>query len=141
MNESNSDHTQPAPLVLTRQQLEVTQALKRRETEKYPLSQWYLGALYAMSNHRNPDCISQAAHSLRELMEKLPRVLLESDWFERRGRPSSREQGQMVIEETGPAGKRHWHHYSRGKAGPFTPIPGTLSNNCASWHGVNYQGL
>lgn len=35
-------------------------------------------------------------------MEKLPRVVLEADWFEQRGRPSRREQGQLVIEETEP---------------------------------------
>ena len=66
-------------LVLTDQQLEVLEVLKGKETEEYPLSNWYLGALYALHNHYNPDRISQAAQSLRELLEKLPRVVREID--------------------------------------------------------------
>ena len=102
MNDGTENPREPAPFRLSQRQLEIVQALQSRETEKYRLSQWYLGALYALDNHYNPDRISQAAHSLRELMEKLPRVVLESDWFEKRGRPSRREQGQLVIEETDP---------------------------------------
>lgn len=67
------------PLVLTGQQREVLDALKGKETEKYPLSHFYLGALYALDNNYNPDRISQAAQSLRELLEKLPRVVREMD--------------------------------------------------------------
>ena len=63
------------PLVLTPQQREVLDALKDKETEEYRLSQWYYGALYALNNHYNPDRIAQAAHSLRELIEKLPIVI------------------------------------------------------------------
>ena len=64
------------PLRLTPQQQRVLEALQDRETEKYALSQWYLGALYTLHNEQNPDRIAQAAHSLRELIEKLPRVVL-----------------------------------------------------------------
>ena len=60
------------PLILNPQQRAVLDALKSKETEKYPLSQWYLGALYALDNYYNPDRISQAAQSLRELLEKTP---------------------------------------------------------------------
>ena len=67
------------PLVLTPQQQAVLDALRTKETEEYPLSQWYLGALYALDNPYNPDRIAQAAHSLRELLEKLPRVVQGSD--------------------------------------------------------------
>ena len=67
------------PLVLTSQQQAVLDALRTKETEEYLLSQWYLGALYALDNHYNPDRIAQAAHSLRELLEKLPRVVQGSD--------------------------------------------------------------
>ena len=35
----------------------------------------YYGALIALSNNFNPDYIAQAAHSIRELMEKLPRLI------------------------------------------------------------------
>ena len=102
MNDGNENPGEPGPYQLSQRQLEVIQALQSRETEKYRLSQWYLGALYALDNYYNPDRISQAAHSLRELMEKLPRVVLESDWFETRGQPNRREQGQLVIEESDP---------------------------------------
>ena len=67
------------PLELTPQQQEVLGALENKETEEYPLSQWYIGALYALENYYNPDRIAQAAHSLRELLEKLPQVIHESD--------------------------------------------------------------
>ena len=73
------NHNVSEPLVLTPQQQEVLDALGNRETEKYPLSQWYLGALYTLENHNNPDRVAQAAHSLRELLEKLPQVIHESD--------------------------------------------------------------
>jgi hypothetical protein len=63
------------PLVLTPRQQQVLEALKDTETEKLPLSQWYLGALYALDNPNNPDKISQAAQSLRELLEKLTQVV------------------------------------------------------------------
>ena len=67
-------HNVSEPLVLTPQQRKVLDALRNRDTKEYPLSQWYLGALYALENHYNPDRVAQAAHSLRELIEKLPRV-------------------------------------------------------------------
>ena len=67
------------PLVLTDQQRNVLEALQSKQTDKYPLSDWYLGALYAVNNHYNPDRIAQAAHSLRELLEKLLRVIPGSD--------------------------------------------------------------
>ena len=73
------NHNVPKPLVLTLKQREVLNALQHIETEKYPLSQWYLGALYTLENHHNPDRVAQAANSLRELVEKLPRVLYGSN--------------------------------------------------------------
>ena len=38
-----------------------------------------MAALYALNNEQNSDRIAQAAHSLRELLEKLPRVVEGSD--------------------------------------------------------------
>ena len=64
---------------LSAQQRAVLAALQSRDTDRYPLSHWYLGALSAWRNRQNPDRLSQAAQSLRELMEKLPRVVRESD--------------------------------------------------------------
>ena len=65
------------PRVLIPWERDISDALRSKETEKYPLSQWYLGALYALDNHYNPDRIAQAAHSLRELIEKLPLVVVQ----------------------------------------------------------------
>ena len=79
MSDISPNQEQPTPLVLTHEQRAVLEALKSKETEKYPLSKWYLGALYALANPHNPDRISQAAQSLRELVEKLPRVVREGD--------------------------------------------------------------
>ena len=67
------------PLNLSAIQMQVLDSLRRVETEEYRLGGWYLGALYALENRNNPDRISQAAQSLRELMEKLPRVVRASD--------------------------------------------------------------
>jgi len=67
------------PLILTTKQQDVLEALQSKETEKYRLSQWYLGALYALDNHYNPDRISQAAQSLRELLEKLSWIVRGND--------------------------------------------------------------
>ena len=61
------------------QQRAVLEALQSRDNEQYALSQWYQGALHALRNRQNPDRLSQAGQSLRELMEKLPRVIRESD--------------------------------------------------------------
>lgn len=67
------------PISLSTLQRHVLEGLRRVETEEYRLGDWYLGALYALENPNNPDRISQAAQSLRELMEKLPRVLRQSN--------------------------------------------------------------
>ena len=63
------------PLVLTSKQQDVLEVLQSKQTEEYRLSDWYTGALYALDNHYNPDRVAQAAHSLRELLQKLPRVV------------------------------------------------------------------
>ena len=74
MNDENPHQPQPMPLELKSQQRTVLELLKEKQTEKYPLSEWYLGALHALSNSYNPDRVSQAAHSLRELIEKFLRI-------------------------------------------------------------------
>jgi len=61
-------------LVLDATQQQVLDALRRKEQPKLPLGDWYLGALWALTQVNNPDRFAQAAHSLRELMEKFPRV-------------------------------------------------------------------
>lgn len=79
MDDMNPEQSASRPLVLSPQQKVVLESLQERENQNYPLSQWYLGALYALENRLNPDRISQAAQSLRELVEKLPRVVKEAE--------------------------------------------------------------
>ncbi len=76
---TNPQNEERFPLKLDFQQQAVLEALRGKETKEYPLGDWYLGAIYALKNHHNPDCVSQAAQSLRELLEKLPRVVLGMD--------------------------------------------------------------
>ena len=52
----------------------VEKILEEKQTEKYPLSEWYLGALHVLDDSSNPDCVSQATHSLRELLDKFSRI-------------------------------------------------------------------
>ena len=73
-----AENFSPSPkteLTLTSRQQSVADALAHRQTTKYQLSRWYVGAIRTLANELNPDCQSQAAHSLRELMEKLPQVM------------------------------------------------------------------
>src|SRR5260221_1241056 len=42
-------------------------------TSPSSLAQMYLGALMTRSQLANPECLVQAAQSIRELMEKMPR--------------------------------------------------------------------
>lgn len=73
--QSIESHEVSKPLVLTSKQRGVLEVLQSKQTQEYPLSDWYTGALYALDNHYNPDSVAQAAHSLRELLQKLPRVV------------------------------------------------------------------
>ena len=93
------------PLVLTPWQRQVLEALRDKETEKYPLSEWYRGALYALDNPYNPDRISQAAQSLRELLEKLPRLIQGSDV--QGGRSGFAEMRRSIYERILRDKKRH----------------------------------
>lgn len=70
------------PLLLSSRQNQVVEALKSIKCKEYSLADWYIGAIYAAKNINNPDRFSQAAQSLRELLEKLPRIFIESDIHE-----------------------------------------------------------
>ena len=73
--QSIKNHDVSELLVLTSKQQGVLEVLQSKQTEKSPLGDWYIGALYALNNHYNPDRVAQAAHSLRELLQKLPRIV------------------------------------------------------------------
>lgn len=79
MTEDFREFREAIPLELSASQRAVAVALQRNDTDRYRLSQWYLGALYAVNNPYNPDRLSQAAQSLRELLEKLPRAVGEGN--------------------------------------------------------------
>jgi hypothetical protein len=75
MIESEGANAVPPEHLTEERQLQVWRSLRSRATEKYPLHDWYVGALAALGSDLNPDALAQAAHSLRELLEKLPRAL------------------------------------------------------------------
>ena len=66
-------------LILSPRQQTVHQLLKNRQTKERPLADYYLGSLYALENDNNPERLSQAAQSLRELLEKFPYILSSGD--------------------------------------------------------------
>jgi len=78
MIDDHSNATQTPPRRSPRQSA-ILSLLESIDIAKYSLSRWYLGALYAIENPHNPDRFSQAAQSIRELLEKLPRVLENAD--------------------------------------------------------------
>ena len=60
VHDRDDDLAERTPLQLTRWQEDVVRALASAEDRTRPLSQWYLGALHALSNLNNPDRIAQA---------------------------------------------------------------------------------
>lgn len=72
IGEETSAHDSPEESVLSGRQRALFQALGKKDSQ---LASMYIGALVVLRRTSNPDCIAQAAHSLRELLEKLPRIL------------------------------------------------------------------
>ena len=72
IGEGASAHGSPEEAVLSGRQRALFQALGKKDQQ---LALMYLGALSVLKNMLNPERIAQAAHSLRELLEKLPRIL------------------------------------------------------------------
>jgi hypothetical protein len=62
----------PIQVELSRQQRALLRALQSRDKA---LALTYHGAVWVLSSAGNPDRLAQCAHSIRELMEKLPGVL------------------------------------------------------------------
>ena len=59
---------------LSVKQQKLVDTLRMKEKGDLKIADWYLGALHAFANQSNPDRIAQAAHSLRELLAKIPRI-------------------------------------------------------------------
>lgn len=77
MIENETSFSTSGAIELTATQKQVIEILRNAKLQKYPLGDWYIGAIYAVNNTYNPDRFSQAAQSIRELLEKLPRVFIE----------------------------------------------------------------
>ena len=108
MTENQMDFAGYSPIELTSTQRQVIEVLSGVKSEKYSLVNWFLGAIYAVKNIHNPDRFSQAAQSLRELLEKLPRVFVESEVQESRsGLPDMRRSlySQLLLDKTRYEGK------------------------------------
>ena len=97
IEENRWEFSESGPLVLTSIQRQVFEILSATKSQKYSLGDWYLGAIYAVENRYNPDRFSQAAQSLRELLEKIPRVFVESEIPE--SRPNFREMRRDLYSQ------------------------------------------
>jgi hypothetical protein len=62
------------PLAMTRQQTEVFELLRGLSTKEQQFHEWYRGAIQII-NSQSPDRIAQAAHSIRELCDGLPKCI------------------------------------------------------------------
>ncbi len=82
----------PTPLEFTPVQRRVIELLRKQDSDRYQVSKWYEGAIYALSNPHNPDRISQAAQSLREVFEKLSWIVDGQDTFVPSRRGHSKEK-------------------------------------------------
>ncbi len=69
-----ADSTPAKPIQLSPRQIELVQELSLLST-KYSFGRMFEGAIYTLHNPANPEALPQAAHSLRELMEKLEIVI------------------------------------------------------------------
>ena len=58
-------------------QEKLVEALAALDSDRYELSKMYLGAVYTLNDDQNPHRFAQAAHSMRELLEKLSVVVPE----------------------------------------------------------------
>lgn len=98
-----SELSEPAPPTepvdeggLVGQRLEFYRALAEQDSRA---ATWYLGARMTLSNTNNPERLQQAAHSLRELMDKLDPIL---------GLPAKAVGGDLDKAEGGDLGSRFY---------------------------------
>ena len=94
------EKTTMPPLYLTERQMQLCQLLDHEDDSRYQLEYFYRGAIRVLSDPHNSDCIHQAAHSLRELIEKLPMIKLRVSYEEIKG--SQRDIIQETIEIIDP---------------------------------------
>lgn len=72
--------------------------LQKIEREDFKFGDWYLGAIHALGALDNPDRLSHAANSLREILEKIPRVPPRIDvTWDYSGLPGMRERFLIAV--------------------------------------------
>lgn len=69
VNSPKPQETHKDELSITGSQRALFKALHAKSED---IAQMYLGALYALDQHSNPDRLALAAHDIREMLEKLP---------------------------------------------------------------------
>ena len=110
---TNPQNEERFPLKLDPRQQSVLKALREKQRKKYPLGDWYIGAIYTLNNCHNPDRFSQAAQSLREVLEKLPQVVGEMDV---QAPPHIlQEKRRQCIDERFSEDKERYHEEWKGK--------------------------
>ena len=110
MLERESTSRRYQPMVLSSQQRTTYQGLSKVSRS---LAEMYLGAIIALDSSENPEKIPQAAHSIRELMEKFPQHV-----------GIHREQVGVVINKLNEA-KGPWHKAFKS----------SRSHDCQEWKG------
>ena len=80
--------------------LKVLETFKSVKGKKYPMSEWYYGALRVLNDVHNPDRFSQAANSLREVMEKLSEI--EIGYRKKEEKLSKKEKIQRGLQKDDP---------------------------------------
>ena len=93
----------------------IIRGLSRKSEE---LAEMYIGALRVLLDNQNPDRLYQSAHSIRELMEKMPLFWEETPVFKKK------KPGDGIKSQLNPR-KRRWNN---------------LKDNCSEakndWHGT-----
>ncbi len=82
----------PRRVVLTSVQRSVIDQLRKCPKPDALMANWYEGALWARQDTNNPDRLPQAAHSLRDLLQELPKVLLNAPVIARIDSKSARKK-------------------------------------------------
>jgi hypothetical protein len=88
------------PVALTRKQAEVFELLQGLSTERDKFHEWYQGAIVVL-NSLSSDRIPQAAHSIRELCDKLPDRIADIPKFNSPVSPVKSLQGDFLEVKKG----------------------------------------
>ena len=101
MNFKDIDQKRLLPLKLTDNQKRVKEALSKVETKKFPISKWYIGALCALDDNRSSERVVHAAHSLREIVEKLRMIIQGVSSYEKIEKVKGKEEKAKELIRAG----------------------------------------